>query len=92
MGILDDLIFLLRNLIQVKKHQLEPDMEQLTGSKLRKEYVKVVYCHPTYLTYIQSTSYKMPSCMSHKLESRILGEIATTSDRQMISFHSNGRK
>ena len=78
--------------VQIKNQQLEPDMEQLTGSKLRKEYVKVVYCHPTYLTYIQSTSYKMPSCMSHKLESRILGEISTTSDRQMISFHSNGRK
>ena len=63
---------------------LEPDMEQLTGSKLGKEYVKAVYCHPAYLTYIQSTSREMPGWMSHKLESRLLGEISTTLDMQMI--------
>ena len=67
-----------------KKQQLEPDMEQLTGSKLGKEYNKAVYCHPAYLTYMQSTSCEMPGWMKHKLESRLLGEISTTSDRQMI--------
>ena len=55
MGIPDHLTCLLRNLYTVKKQQLEPDMEQ-TGSKLGKEYVKAVYCHPAYLTYMQSTS------------------------------------
>ena len=61
--------------MQVKKQQLEPDMEQWTGSKLGKEYVKAVYCHPDYLTYMQSTSCEMPGWMKHKLESRLLGEI-----------------
>ena len=56
--------------MQVKKEQLEPDTEQQTGSKLRKEYIKAVYCHPAYLIYIQSTSSKMPGWMKHKLESR----------------------
>ena len=56
-------------------------MEQQTGSKSGKEYVKVVYCHPAYLTYKQSTSHKMPGWMKHKLESR-LPEIPTTSDTQ----------
>ena len=69
--------------MQVKKQQLEPDMEQQTGFKLAKEYVKAVYCHPTYLTYMQSTSRKMPGWMKHKLESRLLGEISITSDMQM---------
>ena len=64
----------------VKKQQLEPDMEQWTGSKLGKEYVKAVYCHPAYLTYVQSTSCEMLGWMNHKLESRLLGEISTTSD------------
>ena len=62
------------------KHQLEPDMEQKTGSKLGKEYIKAVYCHPAYLTYMQSTSHKMPGWMKHKLESRLLAEISITSD------------
>ena len=66
--------------MQVKKQQLELDMEQQTGSKLGKEYVKVVYCHPAYLTYIQSTSCKMSGWLTHKLESRLLEEISTTSD------------
>ena len=61
--------------MQVKKQQLELDMEQQTGSKLGTEYVKAVYCLPAYLTYMQSTSCKMPSWMKHKLESRLLGEI-----------------
>ena len=69
--------------MQVKKQQLEPDMEQQTGSKLVKEYVKAVYCHPSYLTYMQSTSCEMLGWMKHKLESRLLGEISITSDRQM---------
>ena len=61
--------------MQLKKQQLEPDMEQQTSSKLGKEYVKAVYCHPAYLTYMQSTSSKMPGWMKHKLESRLPGEI-----------------
>ena len=71
--------------MQVKKQQLELDMEQQTGSKSGKEYVRVVYCYPAYLSYIQSTSWEMPGCsMKHKLESRLPGEISTTSDIQMI--------
>ena len=66
--------------MQVKKQQLEPEVEQLTGSKLGKEYDKAVYCHPTYLTSIQSSSYEMPD---HKLESRLPGEILITLDMQM---------
>ena len=69
--------------IQVKKQQWELDVEQRTGSKLGKEYVKAVYCHPAYLTYMQSTSWEMPGWMKHKLESRLLGEIWIVSDRQM---------
>ena len=60
--------------MQVKNQQLEPDMEQQTGSKLGKEYVKAVYCHPAYLIYMQSTSYEMPGWMKHKLELRLPGE------------------
>ena len=70
--------------MQVKKQQLELDMEQQTGSKLGKEYVKAVYCHPVYLTYMQSTSYKMQGWMKHKLESRFPGEISITSDMYII--------
>ena len=77
--------------MQVKKQQLELDMEQWTGSKLRKEYVRAMYCHPAYLTYMQCTSFKMQGWMKLKLESRFLGEISITSDMQMIS-HPNGRK
>ena len=69
--------------MQVKKQQLELDMEQQTGSKSGKEYVKALYCHPTYLTYMQSTSCEMLGWMKHKLESRLPGEISTTSDMQM---------
>ena len=72
--------------MQDKKQQVEPNMEQQTGSKLGKEYVKAVYCHPSYLTSMQSTSCKMLGWMNHKLDSRLLGEISTTSDMQMIPF------
>ena len=67
----------------VKKQQLELDMELQTGSKLGKEYIKAVDCHPAYLTYMQSTSCEMPDWMKHKLESRLTGEISITSDMQM---------
>ena len=70
--------------VQVKKQQLELHMEQQTGSKLRKEYVKAIYCHPAYLTYMESTSWEMPGWMKHKLESRLPGEISIISDRQII--------
>jgi len=69
--------------MQVKKQQLELDMEQQTASRLGVEYIKAVYCHPTYLTYMQSTSCEMLGWMKHKLESRLLREISITSDMQM---------
>ena len=70
--------------MQVKKQQLELVMEKQTGSKLGKEYIKAVYCHPAHLTYMQSTSYETLGWMKHKLESRLSGEISITSDMQMI--------
>ena len=70
--------------MQVKKQQLEPYMEQLTGSKLGKEYDKAVYCHSAHLTYMQIISCKMLGWMNHKLELRLPGELSTTSDMQMI--------
>ena len=69
--------------MQVKKQQLELNMEQWTGSKLGKEYVKAVYCHPADLTFMQSTSCEMLGWMKQKLESRLLGEILITSDKLM---------
>ena len=66
--------------MKVKKQQLGLDMEQWTGSKWGKEYIKAVYCHPAYLTYMQSTAYEMLSWMNPKLESRLPGEISKTSD------------
>ena len=69
--------------MQVRKQQLELDMEQQTGFKLGKEYIKTVYCHTAYLTSMQSTSCKMPGWMKHKLESRLQGEISITSDMQL---------
>ena len=69
--------------MQDNKQQLELDMEQWTGSKLGKDYVKAVYCHPAYLTYVQNTSCKMPGWMKHKLESRLPGETSITSDMQL---------
>ena len=71
--------------MQVKEQQLELDMEQGTGSKLEKEYVKVTYCHPACLTYMQSTSCEMPGWMNHKLDSRLLGE-TSTSDMQSTTL------
>ena len=68
--------------MKIKKQQLELDMEQQTGSKLGKEYVKAAYCHPAHLTYMQSTSCEMPGWMKHKLESRFPGEISITLDKQ----------
>ena len=69
--------------MQVKKQQVGLNMEQWTGSKLGKEYIKAVYCHPDYLTYMQSTSCEMPGWVKHKLKSKLPGEISITSDMQM---------
>ena len=69
--------------MQVKKQQLELDMEKQTGSKSGKEYVRAVYCHPAYLTYMQSTSWETLGWMKHKLESRLPGKIPVASDMQM---------
>ena len=69
-----------------KKQCLELDMEQLTGSKLGKEYNKAVYCHPDYLTSIRNTSFEMLGWMNHKLESGSMAEVSTPSDMQMISL------
>ena len=77
--------------MQVKKQPLEPDIEQWAGSKLGKTYVKAVYCHLGYVTYMQNTSCEMPDWMNHKLESRLPGEISTTLDMQLIPLY-NGRK
>ena len=69
--------------MKVKKQQLEPDMETWAGSKLGKEYIKAVYCHPAYLTYVQSTLCEMLGWMKHKLESKLPGEKSIISDMQM---------
>ena len=69
--------------MQFKKQKLEMDMGKWTGSKLGKEYVKAIYCHSAYLTYMQGTLCEMPGWMKHKLELRLLGEISITSDMQM---------
>ena len=74
--------------MRVKKQQLELDMEQLTGSKSGKEYDKVVYCHPGYLINMQRTSCEIQGWLSHKLESRLLGEISTTSDMHIWCYCS----
>ena len=87
MGIPDHLNCLLRNLYAGQEQQLEPDIEQWAGSKLGKEYIEAVYCHPANLTYMQSTSCKMLGWMKHKLESRLPEEIPTTSDMQIIPDH-----
>ena len=83
MRVPDYLTCLLRNLY-VGQEVTEPDMEQWTGSKLGKEYIKAVYCHPAYLMSMQCTSCEMLGWMNHKLESSLLGEISTISDMQMI--------
>ena len=69
--------------MQVRKQQLELDMEQQTDSKLGKEYLKAVYCYPVHLTYMQSTSREMPGWIKHKLKSRLPGEMSITTDMQM---------
>ena len=69
--------------MQVKKQQLEPDMKQLTGSKLGKENIKA-YCHPAYLTYMRGTPCKLMGWVKHNLESRLPGEISVTSDMHLI--------
>ena len=74
--------------MQFRKQQLELDMEQQTGSKLRKEYTKAVYCHLAYLIYMQSTSYEMLGWMKYKLESRLPGEISVTSDDTTLMTES----
>ena len=83
MGVRDHLTCLLRNLYAGQEATVRTEMEKQTGSKSRKEYFKAVYCHPAYLTYMQSTSWETLGWMKHKLESRLLGEIAITSDVQM---------
>ena len=84
MGIPDHLTCLLRNLYAGQEATVRTDMEQWTGSKLGKEYIKAVYYHPAYLTHKQSMSCEMPDWMNHKPESRLLGEISITSDMQML--------
>ena len=88
MGIPGHLTCLLRNLY-AGQEVTELDVEKQTGSKLGKEYIRAVYCHPAYLIYMQRTSCKMPGWMKHTLESRLLREISVTSDMQLTSY---GRK
>ena len=83
MGIPDNLTCLLGNLYAGQEAIFRPDVKQQAGSKLGKKYVKAVYRHPTYLTYLQCTSWETLSWMKHKLESRLPGEISITSDMQM---------
>ena len=83
MGIADHLNASWETCMQVKKQLLEPDMEQFTGSKLESNYDQAVYCHPTYLIYMQSASWEMPAGINHKLEWRLLEELPKTSDMQM---------
>ena len=83
MGISDHFTCLLRNLYASQEAMLEPDMEQQTGSKSEKEYVKAVYRHPAYLIYMQNASCEMPGWMKHKLESRLQEKVPVTSDMQM---------
>ena len=73
----------LEKYVCTSRSKLELDMEQQTGSKSGKEYIKAVYCHPAYLTSMQSTLYEMLGWMKHRLESRLPGEIPITSDMQM---------
>ena len=84
MGILDHLNTSWETCMRVKKWQLEPGMEEQTGSNWGKEYGKTIYCHPAHLTSMQSSSCEMPGCINHKLESRLLREISTTSNMQII--------
>ena len=92
MGIPDHLTCLLRNHCAGQNQQLELNIGQWTGSKLGKEYVKAVYCHPANLTYTQSTSCEKPGWMKHKLESRLLGEISITSDADDTTLMAEGEE
>ena len=79
--------------MQVKMQQLKPNIKQLTDSKLGKQYIKIVYCHSAYLTFMQNTLCKMLGWINHKLESRLPGEISANSDMQMMAYLlSNSRK
>ena len=78
--------------MQVRKQQLELDIEQQTGSKSGKEYIKAVYCHPAYLTYMQSASWEILGWMKHKLESRLSGEISITLDANYITLMAEGKE
>ena len=84
MGIPDHLIFLLGNLYVGQKATVKLNMEQQSGFKSGKKYIKAVYCHPAYLTYMQSTSHEMPGWIKHKMESRLPEEISITSDMKTI--------
>ena len=86
MGIQGQLTCLLRNLYAGPEAIVRTGHEQWTGSKVGKEYIKAAYCHPAYLTYMQSTSWEMLGWMNHKLESRLPREISITSDMQMIQL------
>ena len=90
MGLPDHVTCLLRNLYADQEATVRTGHEQQTGSKLGKEHIKAVYCHSVYLTYMQSTSCKMPGWMKHKLESRLLGEISITLHMQVTPPY--GRK
>jgi len=79
----DPLTCLLRNLHACQEAIVRTRQGTRTGSKLGKQYIEAVYCHPAYLTYMQSTSCEMPGWMKHKLESRLLGETSITSDTQL---------
>ena len=79
-----EIIIIIRKIFKSEHKSTELDMEKHTSSKWEKEYVKAVYCHPAYLNYMQITSCEMLGWMTHKLESRLPGEILTTSDMQMI--------
>ena len=83
MGIPDYLTCLLRNLYAGQEVTVRAGHGTTDCFQIGKEYIKTVYCHPAYLTYMQSTSSEMPGWIKHKLESRLLGEIAITSDMQM---------
>ena len=82
----------LETCVQFKKQQLESDMELLISSKLGNKYIKAIYCHPAYLNYMQSTSCEMPGWLKYKLESRLPGEILTSSDMQMIPLMAESKK
>ena len=87
MGIPDHLTCLPRNLYVVQEATVRTGCRTTDWFKLGKEYIESVYCHPAYLTSMQSTSHEMPGWINHKVQSRLLGEISITSDTQMISLH-----